>query len=67
MSPGKEQASRQVLSGASFLRQQWARHTQPQVHLSETEEEEGEGGVGREKESPVSPGVSVWEENIELL
>ena len=56
-----EEFRRQVLTGASLLRQQWARHTQPKVHLAETEDEEGTGRENHERESCSSPGKNrVW-------
>ncbi|CAI8023257.1 hypothetical protein GBAR_LOCUS13597 [Geodia barretti] len=52
---GGEESRWQVLTGASLLRQQWARHTQPKVHLSETDDEEGTGRESHKRESCSSP------------
>ena len=63
-----EESRWQVLTGASLLRQQWARHTQPKVHLSETDDEEGTGRESHKRESCSSPGRNpVWGDYIELL
>lgn len=68
------QVSRQVVSGASFLRQRWAKHTQPKVHLSDPDDDEAREATDRasheQERCPAasSPGRSrVWGENIELL